>query len=73
MPEMDGLPPRRSDSTRPTTRRRVPIVALTAGAMQDDRERCVAAGMDEFLAKPLNVDSLVATLARFAREAVGIG
>jgi len=42
-----------------------PIVALTANAMQGDRERCLAAGMDEYLAKPLNKEALRAVLARF--------
>jgi CheY-like chemotaxis protein len=76
MPEMDGLEAtaaiRQLEAEHPA-RHRVPIVALTAGAMQDDRERCVAAGMDEFLAKPLNADALVATLAQFAPEAVSTG
>lgn len=42
-----------------------PIVALTAGAFDDDRQRCADAGMDDFLAKPIELDSLIALLTRW--------
>jgi len=72
MPEMDGFAAtaaiREREAARPG-RRRLPIVALTAFAMKGDRERCLAAGMDDYLSKPIRRDQLMAVLARFAGEA----
>jgi CheY-like chemotaxis protein/HPt (histidine-containing phosphotransfer) domain-containing protein len=48
---------------------RLPIVAMTAHAMAGDRERCLAAGMDDYLAKPLRPDEIDAVLARWLPEA----
>ena len=66
MPEMDGL-----EATRRIVERhgdaRPRIVALTADAMQDDRERCLAAGMDDYLTKPIRPAELVEALERAAR------
>lgn len=47
------------------TRRHIPIIAVTANAMQGDRERCLAAGMDDYLSKPIKLDELRAALARW--------
>jgi len=72
MPEMDGLAAtaavRGREATRPGAGR-LPIVALTAFAMKGDRERCLAADMDDYLSKPIRRDQLAAVLARFAGEA----
>ena len=45
--------------------RRTPVVALTAHAMKEDRDRCLAAGMDDYLAKPIRPDNLAAVLERW--------
>ena len=63
MPKMDGLEAsRRIIESRASGRPR--IVALTADAMQDDRERCLAAGMDDYLTKPIRRAELTAALER---------
>jgi signal transduction histidine kinase/DNA-binding response OmpR family regulator/HPt (histidine-containing phosphotransfer) domain-containing protein len=66
MPEMDGFSAT-AEIRRGTTAddRRVPIVALTANAMQGDREKCLASGMDDYLPKPFNQDQLHAMLTRW--------
>jgi len=63
MPVMDGLEAtRRIRAHERNTRDHVRIVAMTANAMTGDRERCLAAGMDEYLAKPIKLDELRAAL-----------
>jgi CheY-like chemotaxis protein len=71
MPMMDGYESTRrirdqeqqSDSSR--SRAHIPIIALTANAMQGDRERCKAAGMDDYLSKPVKTDDLGRILQRW--------
>ncbi len=71
MPEMDGL-----EATAEIRRREersgahIRIVALTAHAMKQDRERCEAAGMDDYVSKPIELDALRAALER-AQQAIG--
>jgi signal transduction histidine kinase/CheY-like chemotaxis protein len=62
MPEMDGLEASRRINQRWPNGRRPRIVAMTANAMQGDREACLAAGMDDYITKPIRVHELVAAL-----------
>jgi CheY-like chemotaxis protein/HPt (histidine-containing phosphotransfer) domain-containing protein len=68
MPVMDGLEAtqRIRASERGT---HMPVVAMTANAMQNDRERCAAAGMDDFISKPIEFAELQRVLQRFAPQA----
>jgi signal transduction histidine kinase/DNA-binding response OmpR family regulator len=62
MPEMDGLEASRRITASWPAGQRPHIVAMTANAMQGDRELCLAAGMDDYVSKPIRLDELVAAL-----------
>ena len=64
MPEMDGLEASRQIAKRYPLETRPRIVALTANAMREDQQTCYAAGMDDYLAKPIHTPALQASLAR---------
>jgi CheY-like chemotaxis protein len=70
MPVMDGL-----TATRRLREceglRQTPIIGLTAGAMEEDRGKCLAAGMTDYLSKPVDWDRLLALLDRIEREVYG--
>ena len=71
MPEMDGLEATRQILQRWPAGERPWIIAMTAEAMSGDRERCLAAGMNDYVAKPIRVDELVAAIKRTPRRASG--
>jgi GAF domain-containing protein/CheY-like chemotaxis protein len=64
MPEMDGLEATRSICREWTHDHRPRIIAMTANAMEEDRETCLAAGMDDYLSKPIRVQELVRALSK---------
>jgi len=66
MPVMDGYEATRR--IRQSSHGQIPIIALTASAMAPDRERCLAEGMDDYLAKPVELPRLAKTLARWVAK-----
>ena len=74
MPEMDGFDAARLIRQHEAHRRlpgrttRLPIIALTANALKGDRDRCLQAGMDDYLSKPLQPEKLLAIIARFLSD-----
>ncbi|WP_321877410.1 response regulator [Paraburkholderia bannensis] len=70
MPEMDGLAAMRALRTdaRFTHAARLPVIALTAKAMADDRQRCLEAGADDYVSKPIDVDKLVSLCRVWLRK-----
>ena len=71
MPEMDGFEACREIRNRDLAGARIPIVAITANAMKGDRERCLAAGMDDYVSKPFKQDDLKTVLEKWIPVAVG--
>jgi signal transduction histidine kinase/CheY-like chemotaxis protein len=71
MPVLDGIEATRCIRAHEAANglSRVPIMAMTANAMQGDRERCLEAGMDDYVAKPINQAELMSKLSRFAPAA----
>jgi signal transduction histidine kinase len=68
MPEMDGFSAAREIERRRSKENRPRIVALTGEAMQGDREKCLEAGMDDYLVKPIRIIDLRATIERWGAE-----
>ena len=64
MPELNGYEATAAIRAQEGADRHTPIIAMTAGARREDRERCLAEGMDSYLAKPVSKDALLALVAR---------
>jgi CheY-like chemotaxis protein len=64
MPELDGYDATIAIRKREDGKTHVPIVAMTANAMKGDREHCLSVGMDDYVAKPVRADELLAALER---------
>jgi PAS domain S-box-containing protein len=71
MPEMDGFDATAAIRRLGGTRRQIPIIAMTANAMAGDRERCLAAGMNDYIAKPVVEKELQAVLLRWVSPGAG--
>jgi CheY-like chemotaxis protein/HPt (histidine-containing phosphotransfer) domain-containing protein len=65
MPEMDGFEATAALRRRSDSKSRLPVIAVTAQAMQGDRERCLRAGMDDYISKPVKLEDFAAALKRW--------
>lgn len=72
MPELDGLAAAQAIRQLPSPRGSVPIIAMTANVFADDRERCRAAGMNDYLSKPVTPEDLFACLLRWLPARPGV-
>jgi CheY-like chemotaxis protein/anti-sigma regulatory factor (Ser/Thr protein kinase) len=72
MPETDGFTATELIRRAEPSTRHVPIVAMTASAMAEDVARCMAAGMDDFLAKPAKAEDLIAAAERWGRQGAAV-
>jgi CheY-like chemotaxis protein len=66
MPEMDGLEATQKIRTLPGVQ--PVIIAMTANAMQGDRDQCIKAGMDDYISKPINLDELIRAIEKWAQQ-----
>ncbi|MBI5054118.1 MAG: PAS domain S-box protein [Chloroflexi bacterium] len=69
MPEVDGFEATKMIRDHEGTTRHTPIIAMTAHAMKGDREKCLEAGMDDYISKPLDPDQVFATIQRWTQFA----
>ncbi|MCH8349810.1 MAG: response regulator [Chloroflexi bacterium] len=72
MPEMDGYEATAEIRRTEETGAHIPIIAMTANAMQGDRERCLEAGMDDYVSKPVRMEYLTEVLSQYPRTAAPV-
>jgi signal transduction histidine kinase/DNA-binding response OmpR family regulator/HPt (histidine-containing phosphotransfer) domain-containing protein len=72
MPVMDGFTATAEIRRRHSNGSRIPIIAMTAGALVEDRERCLAVGMDDYISKPVDLKTLETVLARWITPAAPV-
>ncbi len=68
MPEMDGYTATGEIRRGESNGQHLPVIAMTAGALEGDKERCLAAGMDDYIAKPIRFVDLETILARWVSQ-----
>jgi len=71
LPEMDGFEITaeiRKFEREESNKKQIPIIALTANTLDNDREKCIQAGMNEYLAKPFTAQELVAVIQKFIQK-----
>jgi CheY-like chemotaxis protein len=73
MPEMDGLQATAAVRAMPDERGKIPIIAMTAYAVESDRESCLAAGMNDYVSKPIHKQELLETVGRWLLKVGHVG
>jgi CheY-like chemotaxis protein len=68
MPVMDGYMATRHIRQMPHPRCDIPVIALTADAMKEDKDRCLAAGMNDFISKPFKFEELEALIKEYLKK-----